>query len=161
MPLGQLEGVLQIVGLGQGLGEQGVAKVGEVGFFRAAKRHAVGAGGGHDQGVFILERRDETAGVAGGNHDDFVAVFQRRHHRRQFVARQVGQLHAWLVEHQLMFMGAVAGQVDKHQIFGAGALGQGLHGAAQAFAGRHRAVGDMVAVVDQADLPAGAEAAAQ
>ena len=60
-----------------------------------------------------------------------------------------------------MFVGAVAGQVDKHQVFGAGALGQGLHGTAQAFAGRHRAVGDMVAVVDQADLPAGAETAGQ
>jgi hypothetical protein len=33
----QFEGFLQVIGLVQRLGEQGVAEVGEVGFFRAAK----------------------------------------------------------------------------------------------------------------------------
>ncbi len=44
-----LKACCQIVGLVEGLGEEGVAEVGEVGFFGATKGHAVGAGGGHDQ----------------------------------------------------------------------------------------------------------------
>ncbi|MNF01354.1 hypothetical protein D3C80_2003320 [compost metagenome] len=38
---GLVEGLLQIVGLVQGLGEQGIAEVGKVGFFRAAERHSI------------------------------------------------------------------------------------------------------------------------
>ena len=57
-----------------------------------------------------------------------------------------------------MLMGAMAGHVNEHQVFRSGPFGQGLHRAAQAFAGGQGAVGDMVAVVDQAHLPARAEA---
>jgi len=57
-----------------------------------------------------------------------------------------------------VFVGAVAGQVDEHQVFRPAAFGQGLHRAAQAFTGGQGAVGDMVAVVDQANLSTGTEA---
>src|SRR5450830_258604 len=158
MGLGQGESLLQVVGLVQRLGEQGVTEIGEIRLLGATEGDPVFAGRGHDQGSFILERRDETAGVTGGNHDDLVAVLQRCQRRGQFVGRQVGQFQARLIEDQLMFMGAMAGQVDEDQVFRPAALGQGLGGAAQVLAGGHRAIAKVVAMVHQADLAIGAEA---
>ncbi|MNF73965.1 hypothetical protein D3C84_559850 [compost metagenome] len=60
-----------------------------------------------------------------------------------------------------MFAGAVAGQVDEDQVFRATALGQGKRGAAQVFPGGHRPVAEVVAMIDQADLAVGAEAAGE
>jgi hypothetical protein len=76
----------------------------------------------------------------------------------QFVGGQVGQLQARLVEHQLVVLAAVAGQVDEHQVFRAAALGQGAGGAGEVLAGGHGAVGHVVAVVDQGHLATGAKA---
>lgn len=58
--------------------------------------------------------------------------FSSAKHGGQLIGRQVGQLHARLVQHQFMFVGAVACQVDKHQVFRPAAFGEGLHRAAQA-----------------------------
>ncbi|MNV99278.1 hypothetical protein D3C71_1946220 [compost metagenome] len=58
-------------------------------------------------------------------------------------------------------MGAVAGQVDENQVFRTAALSQGLGGARQVFPGSHRPVGEVVAVVDQTELPLGTETAGQ
>ena len=41
----QFEGLLQVVSLVQGLAQKGAAEVGEVGVFRAAKRHPIGTRG--------------------------------------------------------------------------------------------------------------------
>ncbi|MNX84071.1 hypothetical protein D3C86_1158540 [compost metagenome] len=155
--LGQFEGLLQIIGLVQGLGEQGIAEVSEVGFLRATEGYSVGPRGRYDQGPFILEGGDEAAGVAGRNHDDLVAVFQGGENRGQFVGWQIGQFHARLVEHQFVFTGAVAGQVDENQVFRTAAFGQRQGSAAQVFPGSHRAVGEVVTMVHQADLAKGAK----
>ena len=60
-----------------------------------------------------------------------------------------------------MFTGAVAGQVDENQVFGAAAFSQGHGGAAHVFPGGHRAIDEVVAMVHQADLAKGAEAAGE
>ena len=61
----------------------------------------------------------------------------------------------------VLIVGAVAGQVDEHQVLGAGALGEGAHGAADALPSGQRAVGQVIAMVDQADHATGAEALAE
>ncbi|MNV78145.1 hypothetical protein D3C71_1716180 [compost metagenome] len=55
----------------------------------------------------------------------------------------------------------MAGQVDEQQVFRAAAFGQGQGGAAQVLAGGHRPVTEVFAMIDQADLAVGAEAAGE
>ncbi len=57
-----------------------------------------------------------------------------------------------------MILSAVAGQVNEHQVFRAGALGECLHRAGDGFTRRHRPVIHVIAMIDQADLPDGTEA---
>ena len=76
----------------------------------------------------------------------------------QLTGRQVIELHAWLVEVQLVLRRAVTGQVNKDQVFLAAALAQGLNAAAQAGAGGQGTIGQVVTVVDQGDQAVGGEA---
>ena len=46
----------------------GAAEIGEILLVGTTERLAVCRGGGDDQGVFIFERLDETAGVTGRNN---------------------------------------------------------------------------------------------
>lgn len=54
----QFEGLLEVVGLIQRFGEQGVAEIGEISLFRTAEGHPVGARRSHDQRAVVLERGD-------------------------------------------------------------------------------------------------------
>ncbi len=108
--------------------------------------------------MLVLQWLDEATGIARRDHQDDLALCKGREHLCQIRCRQIFERNTRLVQHQLVVRRAVAGEIEKDQVFFTAAFGQRANRSGQVLPGRQRAVGQMVAVVDQAYLAMGGEA---
>src|ERR1041384_4826082 len=108
-----------------------------------------------------VQRGNEAAAVAGGDHDYFPADAAFLEERGELGGAQVRQLHAVLVQAELVVVRAVAGEEEEQDVLLAvHARGERLERLADAGGGGHRRRGDGVAAVDERDGAAGGAEAA-
>src|SRR5271165_1698479 len=90
--------------------EQRIAEIRRVALATAAEGRAVRGRGGHDQGVVVLERIDESAGVAGRHDDDAPLDAGAVEHVLEVIGRQLVELQRRKLDTELVVAAAMTGQ---------------------------------------------------
>lgn len=104
----QPEGLSEIGRLAASLLDDDAAEIGEVVVVSAAKGGPIITGCRDDNCAVVLERCDEAAVIAGRDDNDLSTDAGVAQHCRKVFGRQIGQLHAVLVQREFVGLEAMA-----------------------------------------------------